>query len=80
MKKFKIYKESYEYEEIYFQLVKSPVDNAIELIVVDDNGEEIMNGSILSISEEGISVFKSVNGTIGLPLDEFERVKVLKEH
>ena len=65
--KLKVYKEEKDGEKIVrFKLCDE--DNKINLIAVDEQGNRINCGQILSISTEGLHLHRNVNKDIGLPL------------
>ena len=77
MIKYKIYGEEKEERDkiIYFKLVET-APNVINLIVVDENGEIIFRGNILTIRNGHIYTIPSTSDEIGLDLGEEDRVKI----
>jgi hypothetical protein len=72
MTEFKVFQEKEEGERpkiVYFRLTESGGGN-IDLMAVDEEGERISSGSILTIYSDGtLSLHDSINGDIGLQRD-----------
>ena len=65
--KLKVYKKEKEKEKVvYFKLEED--DDLVVLVAVDEQGNRINCGQILSISTEGLHLHRNVNKDIGLPL------------
>jgi hypothetical protein len=54
-------------------------DGAVVVKAVNDNGEPLLAGYILSINDKGILVHSHVDDAVKLPKDEKDRVVVTKE-
>lgn len=52
---------------------------SISLIAVSPSGKRIRDGSLLKISNEGITLWSGVNLNIGLTLDDENRLERLEE-
>lgn len=67
--KLRIYGEKEKPEkEVFLRLVEKY--GRVSLLAVDENGERVLGGDLLTISEGGFSRTCSVSKEIGLPLDE----------
>lgn len=70
-----IYSEKVE-KVVRLKLIKTK--NRVKLIAVNTDGEEVSNGSILSICDEGVHLYSGVSDKLGIKMDTTGFVKVIK--
>ena len=78
--KFKVFegKEKKE-EETYFKLVEYD-NNHIDLIAVNSQGHEILDGIVLTLSEKGICLRSDLNQSLGIKLDDEGMVNITSNY
>ena len=78
--KFKVFTDNKDAEkEVYFKLTQDSGGGVI-LFATNSVGEEIFDGNILRIREDGvIGLFSDINSSIGLKTEEGGFVKVEKK-
>lgn len=74
--KFKVYKEEEKGEKTVCLKLEG-TGNQIDLIAVDEHGNRIACGRLLSINSEGFFIHRNVNKDIGLPLLNGGNVKYM---
>ena len=72
--KLKTYKEADKDRSVYLKLREKL--NEVELIVVDNAGQPVKGGTILVIGQRGIHLCTSIDKKIGLPLGDYNTVKM----
>lgn len=69
--KYEVYEPTPEAEKpepvTYFALKPSSNGLGVILYAVDDRGNAVRSGNILTISSKGVSLFPGVTPTVGLP-------------
>lgn len=72
-------KKSNEDKELFFTLKKSRLDHLC-LVMVDDDGDTLISGSILSIDPAGtLYLPRGISPYLGLELDDEGRIKINNE-
>lgn len=74
--KFRTFENANIVREQYLKLKENSINDCVELIVVDSNGNAISGGSILRVSEKGVFLSTGVNSRLGILLDASKRVKI----
>jgi len=73
--KFEIYNEKTTEKRIFFKLVEDCEE--IRLTAVNEYGEHLSRGDILSITEEGkLCLYPGINETLGLKLDRDGKIDI----
>jgi len=76
--KLEIYNEKKNDKIVYLKLVKSSYSDGIDLIAVDNGGNELEEGNLLGISSNGMDLSPAINPKIGLPLDKNGKLIICK--
>jgi len=72
---FKIYKDKQLSKNTYFKLEENCGE--IRLLLVDDEGQLISQGYILTINSKGINLHTSVTDNAGFKLDQNGQIKLV---
>ena len=68
------YKDKEEHDILYLDLKKT--GDVVKLVILDSDGSENIEGSILTVGLGGIVLYDNINTKFGLPLDSEGHLKV----
>ena len=76
--KIKIHQTQRKEKKVYLKLQETSV--GVNLVAVDDNGNFVDGGAILSISSEGVCLYTGIDKNIGFPTSCNGTIEICDAH